>query len=56
MINWIANNIVFISWHKQWKGVYIHCLSRKYCYRIFLWEIDKHLKGKYMLQNMNGEY
>lgn len=36
---WFCQNIFFISWHKYWKGVYIHFVP---CYsvRFFLWGFD----------------
>ena len=45
-VNWIKENVIFVSWHKRWKGVYIHFLPR-HCYRIY-WRHglhwDKHRK------------
>jgi len=43
MIKFISNHIIFISWHKHWKGIYLHIFP-KYCIRIYLWGIDWHLK------------
>jgi len=34
MRRFIRHNIVFLSWGKHWKGIYIHFLP-KYCYRFF---------------------
>lgn len=42
---WIFNHIAYPSWSKHWKGVYLHCVSRTYCVRVFLWGIDWHPKG-----------
>ena len=49
MIKFICNNIGFISWHKYWKGIYIHCLHPKYIVRVFLYGIDWYEKSKYIL-------
>jgi hypothetical protein len=47
--NWIKQNIIFISWGKHWKGVYLHFFPY-YCVRVFLWGIDWHLKPRYILK------
>lgn len=36
--------LMFISWHKHWKGIYLHFFP-KYVVRIFLWGIDWYSKG-----------
>lgn len=48
IIEFWNQNVFFISWNKYWKGVYIHCLSNKYCHRIYLWGHDKHMKPEYL--------
>jgi len=43
MIKVFGKYFVFVSWHKFWKGIYLHFIPR-YCIRIFLWGIDWHKK------------
>ena len=49
LVSWLAENVAFISWHKHWKGVYLHCVHPRYCVRLYLWGCDWHLKAKYAL-------
>lgn len=44
LVRWFCCNVAFVSWHKRWKGIYLHCLPR-YCVRIFLWGVDWHRKN-----------
>ena len=39
-----GRRVAFISWHRHWKGIYLHCLPR-YTVRVFLWGIDWWHKG-----------
>ena len=41
--NWLSCNVLFVSWHKHWKGVYLHFFP-VYCVRVYLWGIDWHRK------------
>lgn len=41
---WFCCNVAFVSWHKHWKGIYLHFLPR-YCVRLFLWGCDWHRKN-----------
>lgn len=50
--SFILEKICYISWGKYWKGIYVHCISRKYCYRFYLWGCDKHLKQRFVLQKL----
>ena len=34
-MRWLRERVLFVSWGKQWKGIYIHCLSRHWTYRIY---------------------
>jgi hypothetical protein len=43
-MGWFSRRILFVSWGRHWKGVYVHFLPR-YCYRVFLWGIDRHPKA-----------
>jgi len=47
---WFIENIAFLSCGKYWKGIYLHCISKKYCIRIYLWGVDYHNKPKYMFK------
>lgn len=42
-VAWITSNVAFISWHKYWKGIYLHFFP-VYCVRVYLWGIDCHRK------------
>ncbi|RKX25088.1 MAG: hypothetical protein DRP46_12425 [Candidatus Zixiibacteriota bacterium] len=46
LLNWIQREFIYVSWHKYWKGAYIHFIGGKYCYRMFLWGWDKHPKPR----------
>ena len=48
---WLSTNVAFISWHKHWKGIYLHCLHPRYCIRLYLWGYDRHLKSSQGLSN-----
>jgi hypothetical protein len=41
-VEWFRQHVVFVSWHRHWKGIYIHFVPGRYCYRVFLWGIDRH--------------
>lgn len=43
LCQWFMCHVFFVSWGKHWKGIYIHFLPT-YCYRVFLWGADRHLK------------
>jgi len=32
---WFNERVLFLAWHRHWKGVYVHFLP-KYCYRVYL--------------------
>ncbi len=44
-MSWVKRNVLFVSWHRYWKGVYVHFLPR-YCYRLYLWGWDRHKKAR----------
>lgn len=46
-------NVAFVSWHKHWKGIYLHFIPR-YCVRIFLWGVDWHRKNP-LIHSPNAE-
>jgi hypothetical protein len=50
LVSRLAENVAFISWHKHWKGIYLHCVHPRYCVRLFAWGVDWHLKAKHALQ------
>jgi hypothetical protein len=50
LVRWLAVNVAFISWHKHWKGLYLHCVHPRYCVRLYLWGCDWHKKAKYALE------
>jgi hypothetical protein len=43
----------FMSWHKHWKGIYLHCVHPRYCVRFYLWGFDYHRKAQYALGRSN---
>lgn len=49
LVSWLAVNVAFISWHKHWKGAYLHCVHPRYCVRLYLWGVDWHKKPQYAL-------
>lgn len=49
LVSWLAENVAFISWHKHWKCIYLHCIHPRYCVRLYLWGCDRHLKAKYVM-------
>lgn len=51
MLNWWMENVFFISWGKHWKGVYVHCISRRYCHRFYIWGHDKHHKPNIKMED-----
>jgi len=47
--------VAFVSWHKHWKGIYLHFFPR-YCVRVFLWGVDWHRKNPLIhSSNVGGE-
>lgn len=50
LVSWLAENVAFISWHKHWKGIYLHCIHPRYCVRLYLWGCDWHKKPRYALE------
>lgn len=50
IVSWLAENVAFISWHRHWKGVYLHCVHPRYCVRLFAWGVDWHPKAKHALR------
>lgn len=44
LLQWFCCNVAFVSWHKHWKGIYLHFFPC-YCVRIFLWGMDWHRKN-----------
>ena len=44
LVSFLVTKIAFISWTKHWKGVYVHCISKTYYHRFYLWGHDKHKK------------
>ena len=44
LVRWFCCNVAFVSWHKHWKGIYLHFFPC-YCVRIFLWGVDWHRKN-----------
>lgn len=43
---WWSERVCYISWHKHWKGVYLHFLHPTRCVRVYLWGVDWHRKPK----------
>ena len=35
LLDWWKRNVFFISWGKQWKGIYIHCFPGSFTYRYY---------------------
>ena len=46
---WFCGRVMYLSWGKYWKGVYLHFFPR-YCIRIFLWGVDWHLKPDFVFK------
>ena len=46
IVDWLAEDVAFVSWHKYWKGVYLHCAHPRYCVRLYLWGCDWHRKPR----------
>lgn len=36
---WWRHHVFFVSWHRHWKGVYLHFIPG-YTVRVFLWGVD----------------
>ena len=53
LVRWLCCNVAFVSWHKHWKGIYLHFFPR-YCVRIFLWGVDWHRKNP-LIYSPNAE-
>jgi len=45
LVRFFNERVAFVSWHRHWKGIYVHCISRTWCHRFFLWGHDKHRKA-----------
>lgn len=57
---WINENIIFFSFGRHWKGVYIHFFPKK-CYRIFwtpekIFNIDSHPKSRKEMMEGHKKY
>lgn len=45
-MNWFCRRVAFVSWHKHWRGIYLHCVHPRRCVRLYLWGWDSHAKPK----------
>lgn len=40
LLYWWSSHVFFVSWHKHWKGIYLH--FPVYTVRVFVWGVDWH--------------